>query len=408
MASYSKTDVQNANLPVADMIKRLDPKTHRGDKAKFFAHVVRFAVTASGKSLTEEEINKRAGNLAFQFTRFAGGYQDTFPTGADVSLTDLATAWTALNNGTLILNGGNGHGVTTNGNNGGSTPETTSSQTGTEKAREEAAKNVPPVSQNVFASALAVFDGLRTRDESFTTPRNADDAYELLWDHLAEPVKDARASGVISATLARLVAENRVLFDGIITILPEEARAALEEVLIDKTYDTYKTSLKSVVEDVYHISVGKRHAASMFSAWASQVVAITNWMGKDEGLGWTPGEEQVLNASRDHAVATFRALAEGLRAEVASATPLPAPAPSLAPIQFNTIMGRLLTKGPEIMAEVGGRWGAMTPEQQHAFVKDMDAEDAKAAEAPKPETKDEAKAAAPAPKAGNAQDAKKA
>lgn len=385
----TRSDVQNAKVPVSEMIARLDPKTHRGHKARFFAHVVRFATAAAGKNLTEAEIDSRASNLAHNFTRFAVGAQDTLPLGNDVAVTDLMTAWTALQNGTLNLDAnGNGPAKPASGDSAG--------KTGTEQRREAEAANVPPVSQNVFASALGVFD--KVRKNEVAPPRSADDAYEMLWDNLAEPVRTGRASGVISSSLAKLATENRDLFNGIITVLPDDAKAALSEVLIDRAYDTYKTSLKTTVEDVYHIGVGPKHANALFSAWLAQVNQIAMWAGKDEGLGWKPSEDQILEANRDHAVATFRALAEGLRAEVAASLPQPTiNTEVLQPIQFNTIMVRLLSKGPEIMAEVGARWGNMTAEQQHAFVADMDAEDAKAAEpttevvpvidAPKVETK---------------------
>lgn len=397
MASYTKADVQNANLPVADMLRRLDPKTHRGDKARFFNHVVRMGLASHGKTLTDKEVDSLASNLANNFTLFAQGRSDALRTGNDVSIADIKTAWAALANGTLNLGGtGNGNG---NGN-GGSNPPAPGSSTSTNPAQPgETKTDVPPVSQNVFASALKVFDGLRTRAEGFTIPTSVDDAYEMLWDHLAEPVKDGRASGVISDTLARLVATDRNLFNGIITVLPDDARLAIEEALIDRAYDAYKVSLKTTVEDVYHIGVGKRHAADMFVQWGPQVARITSWMGKDEGLGWQPTPDQIREANRDHAVAAFRVLAEGLRAEVAAAMPAPVPAPEMQPIQFNTIMERLLSKGPEVLREVGGRWGKMSTQEQHEFVANLDREEAEAAKA-QAETQDQpAETTATEPKA---------
>jgi len=387
----TRADVQNAKVPVEEMYKRLDPKTNRGHKARFFNHVVRFGLARAGKVLTDEKIDNLASNLAFNFTRFAENKDDSFRLGTDVEIQDVLTAWAALLNGTLSLAG------TSNGN--GKKSETTSTSTtptGTEARRAEEAAAVPPVSQNVFASSLKVFDAVRKNEVA--PPKGADDAYEMLWDNLAEPVRQARSSGVISATLAKLATDNRDLFNGIITVLPDDAKAALSEVLTDRAYDLYKTSLKTTVEDVYHIGIGKRHANALFSAWLSQVDQITRWMGKDEGLDWRPSEDQITEAHRDHAVATFRVLAEGLRAEVVASMPAPEAEADLKPIGFEKVVGRLMAKGPEIMAEVGGRWGNMTPEAQHKFVADLDREDAAKAEvvpvedaskveAPKVETK---------------------
>lgn len=385
MASYTKDQVAAANLPVADIRSRLKVGPgKKGHQSHFWNHVMRFHLAATGKALSDHEIDTQSGNNAYNFNLFADGKTDTLSTGNNTTLQDILTAWAALNNGAINLDAtiptssetGNMP-LNGNGNGNGSKPASVTSQpTGTETRR--AAENVPPVSQNVFASALKVFDGLRSQDPAFPIPSNADDAYGLLWDHLAEPVRSGRASGVISDTLANLVTTNRDLFNGIVTVLPDDVKDAIEEALIDRAYDTYRASLKTTVEDVYHISKGQMHASRYFAAWATQVAEIANWAGRDEPLGWKPNEDQMREANRNHAVTAFRNLATGLRAERASVEVQPEPetTPVLQPIQFNNIMGRLLTKGPEIMAEVGGRWGSMTPAQQHEFVAQMDAEDA--------------------------------
>lgn len=392
MASYTKEQIDAANLPVAEMRDRLNPKTHPKHQSRFFNHALRIGLAAQNKVLSDHEIDQQSGNIAYSFKNYADGKETNLRTGLNCTIQDLLTAWAALKNGTINLDtpiptSGDGP---TNGTNGNGTKPTSTPAT----PAAATSAPVPPVSQNVFASALKVFDGLRTSDPTFPVPSNADDAYGLLWDNLAEPVKAGRASGVISDTLANLVATNRDLFNGIITVLPDDVKDALEEVLMERAFDTYRTSLKTTVENVYHISVGAKHAARYFNAWASQVAEIANWNGRDEPLGWRPNEDQMREANRNHAVTAFRNLATGLRNEVAASQPAPVQTEVLQPIQFNTIMARLLQKGPEMMAEVGGRWGSMTPQAQHEFVANLDAEDAAAkaaADAPKVETKPEPK-----------------
>jgi hypothetical protein len=366
MPSYDKTAVATANLPISEMAERLDPKRHRGDKSKFFVAALKMALAAHGKTMSDTDVAERAKNLAYTFTRFASGQDDHLTTGADVTLPDLLMAWSALKNGTLDL----GAAAAANGN-GSKTEAASSSKTGTETRREEAAKDVPPVSQNVFASANAVFDGLRKADPTFPIPMSAQDGYVLLWDNLAEPVRQARASGVISDALIRLATDDRKTFAEVITMLPSEVQAAIEEEILDRAPDLYNTSLKSTVEHVYHISVGAQHASRMFSAWTTQVEEIIGWMGRDEALDWVPSDEQKAEANRNHAVATFRALALGLRKEIVGNLPVTPAAPALARIPFESIIDRL---DPEQIRPVGRAWGAMTPEAQHAFVADLDAE----------------------------------
>lgn len=382
MASATKTDVQNAGLPIKDIFDRLDPKRHSGHKTAFFRHVVRYGKKEAGVIVTDAEVDSLAGNLAHKFTQYANGQIETFPLGTHVTLAHIGHIWNLVSTGNLDLDKNdaktaNGSKPAANGN--GQNP------TGTEVRRAEEAAAVPPVSQNVFASAMNVFD--LTRTDKIAPPTSVDDAYEVLWDHLAEPVRSGRASGVISDTLLRL-ASDKVAFAGLITVLPDDIKTALTEVLIDRHYDTYKTSLKDTVENVYHISIGMRHALPMFTNWAASVKQAAEWAGRNAEMGWVPSEDDIKAAAKDHAVATFRALATGLRTEVVASNPEPETVTTtLPPIQFNTIMGRLLARGPEVMAEVGAKWGNMTPEAQRSFVADLDKEDAEtAAKAAAPET----------------------
>jgi hypothetical protein len=377
MASATKTDVQNAGLPIKDIFDRLDPKRHSGHKTAFFRHVVRYGKKEAGVIVTDAEVDSLAGNLAHKFTQYANGQIDTFPLGTHITLAHIGHIWNLVSTGNLDLDKNdaktaNGSKPAANGN--GTTP------TGTEVRRAEEAAAVPPVSQNVFASAMNVFD--LTRTDKIAPPTSVDDAYEVLWDHLAEPVRSGRASGVISDTLLRL-ASDKVAFAGLITVLPDDIKTALTEVLIDRHYDTYKTSLKDTVENVYHISIGMRHALPMFTNWAASVKQAAEWAGRNAEMGWVPSEDDIKAAAKDHAVATFRALATGLRTEVVASNPEPQVVTVEEPaIQFNTVLPRLLAKGPEIMGEIGGKWGNMTNAQRRAVIEDLDKEDAAMAAAP--------------------------
>lgn len=393
MPGYDKATVQNSGLPVAEMAKAFDPKINRGTRTPFMAAVLKMSLARQGKQMSEADQAERVKNLANNFNKYTNGSTDTLSTGLDVTLDDLKTAWTAYTNGTLKIekapNSSNGNGGTSE-----------QPKTGTQERREEAAKDVPPVSQNVFASANKVFDGLRTNNEAFPVPTSAQDAYVLLWENLAEPVRQARTSGVLSDAMVNLATNNRKTFAEVLTMLSEDARAEIETNLMEYAPDVFNASLKNTVEDVYHISIGKMHASRLFSAWASQVKEITDYMGRDEGLDWTPTEEQIVEANRNHAVATLRALAVGLRTEVVGANlPITPAAPALARIPFESIIERLPA---DQLVVVGRAWGSKSAEEQHKFVADLDAEDAiKAADAERaPETKveDAPKAEAPKPK----------
>lgn len=380
MASATKTDVQNAGLPIKDMFDRLDPKRHQGHKTAFFRHVIRYGKKESGVLVTDAEVDSLAGNLAHKFTQYANGQIDTWPLGTHITLAHISHIWGLVSTGTLDLDKNDAK--TANGSKAanGQTP------TGTEVRRAEEAAAVPPVSQNVFASAMNVFD--LTRTDKIAPPSSVDDAYEVLWDNLAEPVKAGRESGVISDTLIRL-ASDKVAFAGLITVLPDEIKDGLAEALKERAYDTYKTSLKDTVEKVYHISIGPRHANAMFATWTEEVKRAANWAGRNEGMGWVPSEDDLKAASKDHAVATFRALATGLRTEVVAANPEPEVVKTEEPaIQFNTVLPRLLSN-PVLMAEIGAKWGNITNAERRAIIADLDKEDAAKAETPAPDPKAE-------------------
>jgi hypothetical protein len=354
MASYTRAQVQDM-LPVKDMVETFNRK--RGTKSKFFDAVP----------------NADGNNLAYQFSRLADGRQDVLPTGS-ATLEGIRDTWLEfVKTGTLPglkpTNGNTGGGDDKK-DNGGQQP------TGTQQRRAAEAAEVPPVTPNIFESAVRALDAVR-KDE-VAPPANADEAYNLLWDNLDPIVRQARASGVISSALGRLAKENTDLFNGIITILPEEVRSAILDALEARALDVVNASLKTTVEDVFHISKGARHAERYFQRWDDQSKQALEYATRNEEWNYVPTPEQVNDANKDTAVAAFRSLVRGLDTEVKASKQTTTTSEEMKPILFETVVTRL---SPEQLAAVAGQWGSMTPAQQHAFVSDLDRE-AAAAEQP--------------------------
>jgi hypothetical protein len=103
MASATKTDVQNAGLPIKDIFDRLDPKRHPGHKTAFFRHVIRYGKKESGVLVTDAEVDSLAGNLAHKFTQYANGQIDTFPLGTHITLAHIGHIWNLVSTGNLDL-----------------------------------------------------------------------------------------------------------------------------------------------------------------------------------------------------------------------------------------------------------------------------------------------------------------
>lgn len=353
MASYTRAQVQDM-LPVKDMVETFNRK--RGTKSKFFDAVP----------------NADGNNLAYQFSRLADGRQDVLPTG-NATLEGIRDTWLEfVKTGTLPglkpSNGDNGSGQSQQ-----------QPPTGTQQRRAaEAAQSseVPPVTPNIFESAVRALDAVR-KDE-VEPPADADGAYNLLWDNLDQVVRQARASGIVSSALGRLAKENTDLFNGIITMLPGEVQTAIMDALEARALDVVNASLKTTVEDIFHISKGPRHAERYFQRWAEQSKQALEYATRNESWDYVPTPEQVSEANKDTAVAAFRSLVRGLDVEVKSSKQPTSGAEERKPILFETVVTRL---SPEQLAAVAGQWGSMTPDQQHAFVADLDRE---AAEAGKP------------------------
>lgn len=348
MASYTRAQVQDM-LPVKDMMETFNRK--RGTKSKFFDAVP----------------NADGNNLAYQFSRLADGRQDVLPTG-NATLEGIRDTWLEFAK-TGTLPGMSQSGKPSNGDNGNGKDSGGQQPTGTQQRRAAEAAEVPPITPNIFESALRALDAVR-KDE-VAPPANAEEAYNLLWDNLDPIVRQARASGVISSALGRLAKENTDLFNGIITILPEDVRSAILDALEARALDVVNASLKTTVEDVFHISKGARHAEPYFQRWDEQSKKALEYATRNEEWDYVPSPEQVSEANKDTAVAAFRSLVRGLDTEVKASKQTTTTSEEMKPILFETVVTRL---SPEQLAAVAGQWGSMTPAQQHAFVADLDRE----------------------------------
>lgn len=344
MASYTRAQVQDM-LPVKDMVETFNRK--RGTKSKFFDAVP----------------NADGNNLAYQFSRLADGRQDVLPTG-NATLEGIRDTWLEFaKTGTLPGmkpdTAGNGNGNSQ----GGQQP------TGTQVRRQQEAAEVPPVTPNIFESAVRALDAVR-KDE-VEPPADADGAYNLLWDNLDQVVRQARASGIVSSALGRLAKENTDLFNGIITMLPGEVQSAIMDALEARALDVVNASLKTTVEDIFHISKGRQHANAYFRDWQKSIDGAMTYLTRAESWDYVPTPEQVVEARKDAAAAALKALVIGLNNEVKSSLQTTTTSEEMKPILFETVVTRL---SPEQLAAVAGQWGSMTPAQQHAFVADLDRE----------------------------------
>ena len=375
----------------------LNPTISRGLTTTFFQEVVRrgHARINPGAPIMDTLVVNRGKNTAYTFRNLL---KDADPAarwrlGDDVDLEDVKAVWDDLRAGKQLPNAIKGSSVngnpTANGNGNTGTPAPAS---GTSPSGVDAL--VPPVTPNVHQSAYRVFEKLRTR--AIEPPTSVNDAYRLLWDDLDPQVRAGRVSGVLADAMQRLLSEDRVLFNAIFTVLPDEVQVAVEDAILETKADTFYASLGRTVEQVFHIdrAVGGRpgYAKDDFGRWNDQIANHLRYLMVDAPAGAEPTDEQKAEATRIHAMITFRALEEGLRKEVAAQAP--APSADLEPIQFNTVMGVLLAKLPaDQFQTVAGAWGVMKPADQHAFMASLEKEAEQVAStepaAPAPETSTE-------------------
>lgn len=366
----------------------INPNANRGLATQFFQEVVRrgHARIKPGTPIADSLIFNRGKNTAYEFANLLKSTDPNFRwrLGVDVDLEDIKAVWDdhragktlppAIKGTTLVANGGN-TGNAANGNNGqpnsGSTPSTSTTP----------AEAVPPVTPNIHQAAYRVFEKLRTK--AITPPASVNDAYRLLWDDLDPTVRAGKVSGVLSDAMARLFSEDRVLFNGVFTLLPEPAREAIEEALLETKPETFYGSLGRTVEQVFHIdrSVGGRpgYAADYFHRWNAQIETHLRYLTVDAPAGHEPSDAERAEASRIHSMIAFRDVEEGLRKEVAAQAP--APPPDVEDIQFNTVLPVLLAKlSQERFRIIADAWGVMPPADKHTFMASLDKEQAAAEE----------------------------
>jgi len=372
--TYTRQQVLDSGLPMMEM-QNIFTQGRHGLRTDFFRTV-------------QPPVNMK--NTTFQFGDMAGGARQTINTGS-ATLEDIKRAWEAFKTAGMPKSDGSSA-VLPNGN----TPPVAVNTSGAGSAQQP--QTVPAVSPNILESAEQVFN--LVRENAVEVPTSAREAYMLLWEHMPESVKVGALTNVLSDALTKLASSDAETFRSIVAVLPAEARAAVLQTLEDRSEVIISDAISANVLQTYHISLGDAYGKSNFETWPTQVERIISWMGKDEDLNWSPTPEQRNDANRDAAVAAYRALAKGLRAEVAKAYPDAKP-DALKPIMFDQIADLLTTI--EEMRTVGRQWGTMTPEQQHAWVADRKKQAAPVEETPAPAAAAaDAPASAPdAPKTGN-------
>lgn len=377
--SYTRAEVY-ANLPLADMEAHFGASGNRGKKVAFYETVP----------------NADTNNLPYNMTRLhKNPAQQKVGTG-DTSLDAIRTAWERyVANGYQVPNKpGSGNGGNSNGGNANAQP------TGTQVRRAEESAEVPPVAPVIRDNALSVFN--MVRDNKIDPPQDAQSAYALLWDNLDATVRIGHLSDVLVNSMRRVAAEKPEIFSTLFSTLPDEVKESLYDVMANRAKDILDASVKTSVERAFHISTGKRHAASQFGNWDDAVKRYVNFIGRAEDADWTPTDAQRSEAARDTAVEVFRTLYQGLRDEVAANQPPPPAGPQK--MAFDNLMTlwdeaieRQVLSDAEFMGLARGGWAKLSAEDQHAKVEDVAAKVKTARESASSAGADETETGTPSP-----------